>query len=92
MYKRQPLAYRDGFAFTWQYGRRLSSISHNGDSISYTYDPDGIDVYKRQQVTHGQALAAFYPAFTRYTYPAAIEKFATVGRILNSEFLSLIHI
>lgn len=41
------------------------------------------------QVTHGQALAAFYPAFTRYTYPAAIEKFATVGRILNSEFCGL---
>lgn len=35
------------------------------------------------QVTHGQALAAFYPAFTRYTYPAAVEKFAAVGRILN---------
>ena len=41
------------------------------------------------QVTHGQALAAFYPAFTRYTYPAAIEKFATVERILNSEFCGL---
>ena len=41
-----PLAYRDGFAFTWQYGRRLSSISHNGDSISYTYDPDGIRTSK----------------------------------------------
>ena len=41
------------------------------------------------QVTHGQALAAFYPAFTRYTYPAAIEKFATVGRILNSELCGL---
>lgn len=35
------------------------------------------------QVTHGQALAAFYPAFTRYTYPATVEKFAAVGRILN---------
>ncbi|HJD29741.1 MAG TPA: iron-containing alcohol dehydrogenase [Candidatus Blautia avicola] len=35
------------------------------------------------QVTHGQALAAFYPAFTRYTCPAAEEKFAAVGRIFN---------
>ena len=34
-------------------------------------------------VTHGQSLAVFYPAFTRYTYPAAEHKFATVGRILN---------
>ena len=41
-----PLAYRDGYQFTWQYGRRLSSISHNGDSISYTYDPDGIRTSK----------------------------------------------
>lgn len=37
------------------------------------------------QVTHGQALAAFYPAFTRYTYPSAISKFASVGRIFNQE-------
>ncbi len=34
-------------------------------------------------VTHGQALAVFYPAFTRYTYPMAIEKFAKVGRIFD---------
>lgn len=34
-------------------------------------------------VTHGQALAAIYPEFTRYTYPAAVEKFAKVGRILD---------
>lgn len=35
------------------------------------------------QVTHGQALAAFYPAFTRYTWASAKEKFAAVGRIFN---------
>lgn len=35
------------------------------------------------QVSHGQALAAFYPAFTRFTYPSAVEKFAAAGRILN---------
>lgn len=34
-------------------------------------------------VTHGQALAVFYPAFTRYTYSAAVEKFAAVGRIFD---------
>lgn len=34
-------------------------------------------------VTHGQALAVFYPAFTRYTYAAAESKFAAVGRIFN---------
>ncbi len=36
-------------------------------------------------VTHGQALAVFYPAFTRYTYSAAVKKFANVGRIFNPE-------
>lgn len=36
-------------------------------------------------VSHGQALAVFYPEFTRYTYSSAIDKFALVGRILNPE-------
>jgi alcohol dehydrogenase class IV len=34
-------------------------------------------------VTHGQALAAIYPEFTRYTCPSAVAKFAAVGRIFN---------
>jgi alcohol dehydrogenase class IV len=35
------------------------------------------------QIAHGQALAIVYPEFTRYTYPHAIEKFATMGRIFD---------
>jgi alcohol dehydrogenase class IV len=35
-------------------------------------------------VTHGQALAAQYPEFTRFTWESAIEKFAATGRIFNS--------
>jgi alcohol dehydrogenase class IV len=35
------------------------------------------------QVSHGQALAVLYPAFTRYTWSAAVEKFAALGRILD---------
>lgn len=35
-------------------------------------------------VTHGQALAVLYPAFMRYTFAAAPEKFARVGRLFNS--------
>ena len=34
-------------------------------------------------VTHGQALAAIYPAFTRYTYDSAKEKFDRVGKIFD---------
>lgn len=39
-------------------------------------------------VTHGQALAAIYPEFTRFTWESAIEKFATVGRIFNPELIN----
>ena len=35
------------------------------------------------QVTHGQALAAVYPSFTRYTRPAAVGKFAAVARVFD---------
>ncbi len=35
------------------------------------------------QVMHGEALAVTYPEFSRYTYPCAVERFATVGRIFN---------
>ena len=34
------------------------------------------------QIMHGESLALTYPSFMRLTYPAAVEKFATVGRIL----------
>lgn len=34
-------------------------------------------------VSHGQSLAVLYPSFTRYTRPAAIEKFARVARIFD---------
>ncbi len=34
-------------------------------------------------IAHGEALAVTYPAFTRYTYASAIDRFATVGRILD---------
>lgn len=38
-------------------------------------------------VTHGQALAIIYPEFTRYTYQAALDKFAKVGRIFDAELV-----
>jgi len=34
-------------------------------------------------VMHGEALAVTYPEFTRYTYPCAVDKFATMGRIFD---------
>jgi alcohol dehydrogenase class IV len=35
------------------------------------------------QVSHGQSLAVFYPEFTRFTWRAAPEKFAALGRLLD---------
>lgn len=40
-------------------------------------------------VTHGQSLAVFYPAFTRYTYSSAIRKFAAVGRIFEPSLVQV---
>ncbi len=37
------------------------------------------------QIMHGEALAVTYPEFTRYTAPAALERFATVGRIFRPD-------
>lgn len=35
------------------------------------------------QIMHGESLALTYPSFLRLTRPAAVERFAVVGRILN---------
>jgi alcohol dehydrogenase class IV len=37
------------------------------------------------QVMHGEALAVTYPEFMRFTYPYALERFATLGRIMKPE-------
>jgi alcohol dehydrogenase class IV len=39
-------------------------------------------------VMHGEALAVTYPAFMRYTYKSAVERFAAIGRIFNSSLKS----
>lgn len=36
------------------------------------------------QIMHGESLALTYPSFLRFTRPAAVEKFAAVGRILET--------
>lgn len=35
------------------------------------------------QIMHGESLAVTYPEFTRFTYPYAINKFSTMGRIFQ---------
>jgi alcohol dehydrogenase class IV len=41
------------------------------------------------QVMHGEALAVVYPEFTRFTYPYALDRFATLGEILNPALAGL---
>ena len=36
-------------------------------------------------VAHGETLALTYPAFTRFTWEAAVPQFAALGRLLNSD-------
>jgi len=40
------------------------------------------------QIMHGEALAVVYPEFTRFTYPTAVEKFATMGRIFDPALIN----
>lgn len=57
------------------------SIANSGTTL-----PHGIAMAiggHAPHVMHGEALAAVYPEFMRYTYASAIERFAVVGRILD---------
>jgi alcohol dehydrogenase class IV len=40
------------------------------------------------QIMHGESLALTYPEFTRFTYPYAITRFASVGRIFDPELVN----
>jgi alcohol dehydrogenase class IV len=40
-------------------------------------------------VMHGEALAAIYPEFMRFTYSDAIHKFANLARIFNSDLIDI---
>ena len=41
-----PLNWRDSMTFSWEYGRRLKSVTKGTDNISYTYDADGLRTSK----------------------------------------------
>jgi RHS repeat-associated protein len=41
-----PLTYRDGFNFTWNYGRSLETINKTGLSATYNYNDSGIRTSK----------------------------------------------
>jgi len=40
-------------------------------------------------IAHGQSLAITYPEFTRFTWKSAMMKFATVGRLINPDLISV---
>ena len=41
-----PLQYRDGMAFAWQYGRQLASVSQGSNAYTYSYDASGVRLAK----------------------------------------------
>ena len=41
-----PLTYRDGMTFSWQNGRRLSSLQQGENVVQYTYDDSGLRIAK----------------------------------------------
>ncbi len=41
-----PINYRDGITFSWSKGRQLDSYTKNGETVSYTYDNDGMRLTK----------------------------------------------
>jgi len=41
------------------------------------------------RIMHGESLAVTYPEFTRFTYPYAINKFATMGRIFQPKLKNI---
>ena len=41
-----PLSYRDGMTFTWQYGRQLASLQIGSNVVNYKYDSNGMRTQK----------------------------------------------
>ncbi len=51
-----PLTY-DGYAFSWQKGRQLASISGNGVDLAFKYNSDGL---RTQKISDGITIEYFY--------------------------------
>ena len=51
-----PLKYRNGMVMTWENGRQLKSLTQSGNSISYTYDINGM----RTQKNSGNTVTRYY--------------------------------
>ena len=82
-----PKAYKDGSDMEARsqmaWGDTLGGLTNASAGVTL---PHGLGMQVGghcPHVTHGQALAAIYPAFTRYTYESAKEKFDKVGKIFD---------
>ena len=58
-----PLTYRGGMTMTWQNGRELAALTDANNSISYTYDADGLrttktvnSIVSKYEYVNGQLL------------------------------------
>jgi len=62
-------------------------ISNSGTTL-----PHGIGMAiggHAPHVKHGEALAAIYPEFAKYTYKASLDKFSKIARVFNDELKNL---
>ena len=85
-----PTAVKDGSniearsAMSWADTLAGLSIANAGVTL-----PHGIGMAiggSCPHIMHGEALAVVYPEFMRFTYHSAIQKFATLARIFDSDF------
>ena len=55
-----PLTYRDGMSITWVNGRELSSLSKDGKTFNFTYDPSGLRTKKSITTSSGSTTNVEY--------------------------------
>ena len=87
-----PAAVRDGLnaearaALAWANVLAGLCIANAGVTLPHGMGMAVSGMYP--QIMHGEALALVYPGCMRYTWSSAVDKFATLGRILEADLAS----
>ena len=69
-----PLSYYNGWSFTWQQGREMATATKSGQSLSFTYDADGV---RRTKTVNGVTHTYYYVGgkLARETYGSNVLDF-----------------
>ena len=69
-----PLSYYNGWSFTWQQGREMATATKGSQSLSFTYDADGI---RRTKTVNGVTHTYYYVGgkLARETYGSNVLDF-----------------